>query len=293
MSADASLAMRDPPVTYAKCPHSARAILDYEDMIALSEMFSQWALDGTSFSPERAMELVKWAADYERIADWVGEGWTAPESSESPEKFVATVHRRALRDQAESVARKKLIAEMGSARAQHDLGVMYGRGEDVPQDVVEAEKWTRLAAQQGLAEAQYILGAIYCVGLGVMQDDAEAVRWFRLAAKQGCSSAQHGLGYMYAEGRGVPKDDVAAAGWYRRAAENDHAIAKFSLGLAYLNGDGMPLDYVQAHMWLSIASAQGVEDATAARNTAAADMSADQIAEAQLLEEHWKPISRS
>jgi len=46
------------------------------------------------------------------------------------------------------------LAEQGDATAQSNLGVMYDKGQGVPQDFKEAVKWYRLSAEQGNAEAQ-------------------------------------------------------------------------------------------------------------------------------------------
>ncbi len=85
-----------------------------------------------------------------------------------------------------------------------------------PQPETIAE-W-RARAEQGDAIAQYNLGVMYTKGEGVPQDDGEAVRWFRKAAQQGFSQAQYNLGVMYDDGRGVPQDYVAAHKWYNLAA---------------------------------------------------------------------------
>ena len=74
------------------------------------------------------------------------------------------------------------LAEQGFASAQHNLGVMYEKGQGVPQDDKTALKWYSLAAEQGFANAQYNLGLMYANGEGVPEDDAEAVRWYRLKA---------------------------------------------------------------------------------------------------------------
>jgi hypothetical protein len=55
-------------------------------------------------------------------------------------------------------------AEQGDARAQHDFGVMCGKGAGVRQDNTEAARRYRVAAEQGLAEAQYSLGVLYAEG---------------------------------------------------------------------------------------------------------------------------------
>jgi TPR repeat protein len=92
------------------------------------------------------------------------------------------------------------LAEQGDARAQRSLGIMYLKGEGVPQDDAEAVKWYRLAAKQGHADAQYNLGVKYGSGEGVLQDDAEAAKWYRLAAEQGHAQAQNILGQLYRKG---------------------------------------------------------------------------------------------
>ncbi len=53
----------------------------------------------------------------------------------------------------------KVKAEKGDAKAQTLLGdIMYGNGEGVDKDYVEAVKWYRKAADQGHAGAQVNLG---------------------------------------------------------------------------------------------------------------------------------------
>ncbi|HHF3528989.1 TPA: tetratricopeptide repeat protein, partial [Haemophilus influenzae] len=98
------------------------------------------------------------------------------------------------------------LAEQGNAKAQYNLGVMYGNGRGVKQDYFKAVNWYRKAAEQGHADAQLNLGYMYEKGRGVKQDDFEAVKWYRQAAEQGHADAQFNLGNMYADGRGVKQD---------------------------------------------------------------------------------------
>ncbi len=79
------------------------------------------------------------------------------------------------------VAELRRVAEQGDAAAQFDLGLMYLKGEGVPQDHAEAVKWYRRAAEQGLAEAQFNLGLMYDKGEGVPQDYVAAHMFFNLA----------------------------------------------------------------------------------------------------------------
>ncbi|MGH7181126.1 MAG: tetratricopeptide repeat protein, partial [Nitrospiraceae bacterium] len=84
------------------------------------------------------------------------------------------------------------LAEQGDAKAQYNLGVMYDKGQGLPQDYQEALKWYRKAAEQG--QAQNNLGAMYDDGQGVPQGYQEALKWYRKAAEQGQVQAQYNLG---------------------------------------------------------------------------------------------------
>ena len=81
-------------------------------------------------------------------------------------------------------------------------------------------KWYHKAAEQGEANAQYNLGVMYDKGQGVPQDYREAVKWYHKAAEQGDASAQSTLGGMYYFGQGVPQDFVQAHMWFNLAAAN-------------------------------------------------------------------------
>ena len=62
--------------------------------------------------------------------------------------------------------------------------------------------------------SQYHLGLMYAKGEGVPENDYEAVKWIRRAAEQGLSWAQFRLGEMYRDGEGAPKDEVEAYAWF-------------------------------------------------------------------------------
>ena len=155
------------------------------------------------------------------------------------------------------VARLRLVAEQGDARARNELGFMYQNGRGVARDDAEAVRWYRRAAEQGHASGQNNLGFMYQNGRGVARDDAEAVRWYRRAAEQGHASGQFNLGFMYENGRGVARDDAEAVRWYRRAAEQGHASGQSNLGFMYQNGRGVARDDAEAVRWYRRAAEQG------------------------------------
>jgi len=141
----------------------------------------------------------------------------------------------------------------------------------------------RERAEAGHSDSQFSLGFKYATGEGVPKDSAEAVKWYRKAAEQGIAGAQINLGVMYEKGEGVPKDAAEAVKWYRKAAEQGFASAQFNLRVMYFYGQGVPKDYVEAHAWFNIAAANGHERAKKARTIAEAEMTRDQLAEAQKL----------
>jgi TPR repeat protein len=175
------------------------------------------------------------------------------------------------------------LADEGDAAAQNNLGVMYAKGQGVPQDYAEAVKWYRKSADQGNATAQYYLGVRYDNGQGVPQDYAEAAKWYRKSADQGNADAQLNLGVMYDNGQGVPQEDAEAVKWYRKSADQGNASAQYNLGGMYWGGRGVAEDYPEAHKWLNLAAAQGYKDAKKYRDRLAELMTVDEIANAQRL----------
>ena len=63
----------------------------------------------------------------------------------------------------------------------------------MPQDDAEAVTWLRMAAEQSYADAQVGLGLLYARGDSVPQDYVVARMWFNLAAAQGQKNAQEAL----------------------------------------------------------------------------------------------------
>jgi len=86
-------------------------------------------------------------------------------------------------------------------------------------------------AEKGFAKAQYNLGVMYGNGKGVAKDYSKAIKWWNHAANQGSGKAQYNLGVMYEEGKGVKKNLKKAANWYQLASNQGHAKAQEKLNL--------------------------------------------------------------
>ena len=148
---------------------------------------------------------------------------------------------------------------------------------------IALREWKPLA-EQGNAGAQNNLGVMYNKGNGVPQDYKTAMKWYRFSAEQGYANAQSNLGVMYNKGRGVPQDYKIAAKWYRLAAEQGIADAQSNLGVMYNNGQGVLQDYVRAHMWFNIAaSSGGSKNSSKSRDNVAKKMTPYQVEKAQKL----------
>ncbi len=115
----------------------------------------------------------------------------------------------------------------------------------------------RPLAEGGDVEAQFLLGFVFGEGQGVEKNPVEAVRWFGLAGQQGHAPSQNRLGLIFAIGDGVEEDEVEAVKWFRMAAEQGHSDAQLSMGVHYDSGDGVSENKEEAYAWATISAAQG------------------------------------
>lgn len=184
------------------------------------------------------------------------------------------------------------LAEHGDVNAQFNLGVMYKKGDGVPQDTIEAAKWYEKAADQGYAPAEYNLASLYEKGLGVPPDYTKAAALYRAAAEQGLAEAENNLCGMYWNGRGVSQNDAEAAKWCLRSADHGYTIAQYNLGLMYESGDGVKQDYTAAYTWFDLAASNADAQALTRRDFVATMMTPTQIAEARKHALDWRLNSK-
>lgn len=130
-------------------------------------------------------------------------------------------------------------ADQGEADAQFNVGLMFFKGEGVPQDYRQACVWFDKAARQGLGEAQYNLGAMMEHGLGMEKNAAQAMHWYEKAAAQGIGEAQYSLANLYLTGKGTTQNLARASEWMQKAAEQGmtEARERFSTLFAGQTGD--------------------------------------------------------
>ena len=116
----------------------------------------------------------------------------------------------------------------------------------------------------------------------------------RERAEKGDPEAQFNLAKNYEAGRGGLKKDYAEAQrWYLRAADQGDPFAQASLALLFRFGKGVAQDYVEAYKWFYLAASRTTgsdqESILELRDSTAARMTAEQLAEASRLAREWKP----
>lgn len=172
-------------------------------------------------------------------------------------------------------------ADSGDAQAQTELGRAYAKGEGVKQSYTEAAKWYQKAADQGNSSAQNALGELCEAGQGGLGGDEEAAKWYQKAANQGLAAAQYNLALLCLLGKGVPKNNAEATKWYLKSAEGGNKLGQYNVGMRYYQGNGFTKDLIEAYKWLSLAAAQGVEDAAITKKALKSEMKRQEISEAE------------
>ncbi len=192
-------------------------------------------------------------------------------------------------DYAKAAEWYRKAAEQGVAAAQYNLGVMCANGQGVPRNSQEAGKWFLQAAQQGVVDAESNLGAIYAEGDGAFRNYSEAEKWYRKAAGRGVASAAFSLGVMYDIGEGVQQDYAEALRWYRQAADAGYPAALTNIGVLYYNGQGVKRDVVEAYAWLARAQKLGDPRAPDLIQWITPNLKPAEIRKAQAQVDQWRP----
>jgi localization factor PodJL len=184
----------------------------------------------------------------------------------------------------------RLAAANGDSSAQFEVGARYAEGKGVPQNFKEAAKWYQRSADQGFAQAQYRLATLYERGLGLKPDRAQAAVFYERAAAQGNIKAMHNLAVLSANQTDRAPDYAAAAHWFSEAAKRGLPDSQFNLAILYENGLGVDRDLKQAFLWVSLAARAGDADATRRRDILRGKLTAQEIADAQILVSNWRMI---
>jgi len=161
----------------------------------------------------------------------------------------------------QALALFRQAAQLGSADAMKELGLMYSLGNGVVKDQDTAVVWFRQAAERGSAEAIFNLGVAYENGEGIGKDVGEAARCYKRSAELGWPEAMSAYGLCLATGLGLKQDHKVAVQWMRKAAEKGQGPAMYGLGVAYSKGEGVVADKSQAMVWFRKAAELDVQEA--------------------------------
>ena len=192
-------------------------------------------------------------------------------------------------------------AESGLGRAQVALGTLYetGRGVDADMDqalvlyqraletadrAMAARRLGQLAAADALGDRFAPDRMVPWVTVALTAGDAGAEAWLAAQAEAGLRSAQSTLA---AHLMALPDRASEGAAYLEQAARAGDPQAQQRLGRMHMTGNLVTLDYVAAYGWFNIAAALGAVEAAELRDTAAALMTADQLAEGQAFSRRW------
>ena len=140
----------------------------------------------------------------------------------------------------------------------YQLGYDYYYGHNgKPQNYTEAMRWFQIAAEQDYADAQCFLGICYGQGKGVMQDIDKGYKWMKRAAELGNANAQFYVGQCYYDDGFY----IDALEWLKKAAAKGHSGAQFYVGKFLEEGRDIPQDFDKAKKWYQMAADQGYVEA--------------------------------
>lgn len=160
----------------------------------------------------------------------------------------------------------------------------------------EAKPFITRAAEAGNTDAQVLLARIFLAGYDGQKSVSEGASWLKKAANEGDVWSQVTLGRHFLTGEGVMQDFVAAIHLFEQAAaskEYNRSVweAQYLLGVAYEQGLGVQKDLVKAHAWYNIAATNQYDEAEPRRKAVTAQLSSEQLTEAQNLAKNWEPGS--
>ncbi|ESZ71324.1 hypothetical protein X727_08990 [Mesorhizobium sp. L103C119B0] len=136
-------------------------------------------------------------------------------------KIQAAVLAKDYREQFHQIS---VLADMGNADAQYNLGLMYWRGQGIAQNDRQATYWWGKAAEQGNADAASLLAQAR--GRGIAKDEKSAEFWLLEAAKAGNVEAELNLGKLYYTGIGGKPNYPESAKWFSTSASHGNAEAR-------------------------------------------------------------------
>ena len=256
--------------------------------------------DSAAAKEKIAATLGKWTAgdgpgiDSQPVADLVEQA-----AGYSPDASLLLADFYLERDHEAGLRWLQRSSEAGHPRHQVMLGLIFARGQLVPQELSIAARWFQRAANKGDVDGQFhfgeclilgdgitrdaprgidfleraaragdpraleLLGICHAKGDGVSPDGKRAREYFELAMKGGNISAYYNLAVRYAKGHGVEKSETIAARTFLEGAEKGSVPCMYAFGRCLETGFGVGKSFKQARIWLTKAATLGEIEAQA------------------------------
>jgi len=136
--------------------------------------------------------------------------------------------------------------QLGDAKGQFNLGLIYEKGKGQPVDFEKAKDLYLQAAAQGHEQAMVQLAGLYFNGLAGPRDQQQALHWYKKAADLSDRDALYQLGLLSETGVATKLDFSDAINYYQKSAEKGNAKAMLALARMYQYGLGVKKNNQQA-----------------------------------------------
>ncbi len=185
-------------------------------------------------------------------------------------------------DDSQAFAMAYKLAQFGNGEAMAFVGdaLIYGSG--INKDIELGIKYLERAGQHGYSNGWTWLGILFERGDVLPQSFVRAAMYFEKSAGFMDAYAQARLAYFYMSGKGVAKSYAEAARYAVYSARQGNSDAQTILGLLYSEGKGIERNLLIAHMWLNIAASQGNDFSATARDRLENQLTGPQIQAAEL-----------
>jgi len=149
----------------------------------------------------------------------------------------------------------QMAADQGNSEAKKNLGMVYLKCRQSPDNYFEALSYYTEGADKENASAQFLLGGLYEAGRGVPQDDEKAANWYRKSADQGNYFAENAYFSLLTKGKlSSQSADVTAKIIAKKTSDAAIVMSglkeRFPLVIAHMEGGSLPGD---APAWRELA----------------------------------------
>lgn len=144
-------------------------------------------------------------------------------------------------------------AELWGKKGEDYLHGNNGLGQDYEKCFAYSVK----AAELGYARSNTVLGILYRNGFYVKKDYTKARELFQKAYDAGDTKAPRFLGLMEENGEGSEVSPEKAVYWYEKADELNDITGQYLLGKCYEKGFGVSQDYGKAMELYLVSGARG------------------------------------